>query len=124
MLRGDGDRAHAVLRGVGQRRCVVDRVGHRGGDDGRGSGRGHGDVDRLPAELETHRVGRARARGEGDDAARGGAARVGHGAGVERGVRRRTHRLAGALVVGEARRHGRKGDREIGAVAGAHAAVG
>ena len=41
--------------------------------------------------------------------------------GVEHGFRRRAQRLAGLLVVGEARRHRRERDREIGAIAGAHA---
>src|SRR6516165_1708666 len=41
--------------------------------------------------------------------------------GVECRFRRRTQRLAGLLVVGESRRHRRKRDREIAAVAGAHA---
>ena len=41
--------------------------------------------------------------------------------GEQRGFRRRAQRLAGLLVVGEARRHGGERDREIGAVAGADA---
>ncbi len=41
--------------------------------------------------------------------------------GIERCFRRRAQRLAGLLVIGKARRHRGEGDREIGAVAGAHA---
>src|SRR3954468_22710943 len=41
--------------------------------------------------------------------------------GVEHGFGGRAQRLAGLLVVGEACRHGRKRDREVSAVAGAHA---
>src|SRR5262249_16710797 len=41
--------------------------------------------------------------------------------GVEIRFRRRAQRLAALLVVGESLRHGRKRDREITAVAGAHA---
>ena len=86
LLRGDGDGAGAVLRGEGERVRVVDGIGHRGSDDGRGVAERDGYVDRLPAELEPHGERRGRRRRERDDAARGGARSVGHGARVERRV--------------------------------------